>query len=161
MHQATRKKLIGQIEDKIKSVSDKESIYWWSKFKQFIVDYDNYSASFTISYAKKGQENGCGVFHLRIGDRYMIGHTRQLWEAKSRQEKTLGKVFYDPTAALLDKAHFYHKVAHYINDYPDRDMTNATIEIVEECAPENFTTVREKWNKIARKDAACLNNNLN
>ena len=152
--------MIGQIDDKIKTLVDKDSIYWWNKFKQFVTDFDNFSSSFKVTL-KKEDENKCGVFHVRVGDRYYIGHARQMWEAKSRQEKTMGKVFYDPTPALLDKAAFFHNLAHYINDFPDRDLSNVTIEVVEECAPENFTTVREKWNKIARKDPACLNNNLN
>lgn len=152
----TRKKMVRCIEEKIQGLSDAESIKWWSVFRDYVQEFDK-NILFHIKYAVKEDAQKSGIFHLRFGERYMLFHGTEGFRIKSGQEKAIERILLDPAEVLATKTHFYHNAIKYMSE---REIEDAELVCVQECAQSEFNTVRAKWDKIAVKDPFCLNTNL-
>ncbi len=161
MHFATRKKMIGQLDDHIDSIpkTNKEEIKWWNIFKEWVREYDT-NTQFSIEFKDKAESSMCGVYKLMIGDKYILGHIQKLHQARKSYWNSIGKIMADPTEALQDPQHYFHKIALHLQTYPSDATVVAVIRMLEECEPDKLTSVRAQWNEKCKKDSKCLNNNL-
>ena len=153
------KKINAAIDEKISSLPNTDTVgrKYWNEFKEFIKSFD--AATFIVTYSKPGQTEMCGIYKLRIGNSYLIGRTRCLYEIKSNQQKGLSALLNRIGDAAADQLDYHHKVARYLIANPMLKR-EATVEIVEECPNSELIERFNEWKVKALKDSKCLNNNL-